>query len=135
MEVKGDKELIRKLRGLPSALRVRVIRSAIGKSGSALNKRIKAASPVQTGALRKSFGRAEFLNGIRGEIGNIVGVRAGTFTGAGKQKSRTKRPEEYAPIVHRNNPFAEDAFQTSVNGLVRDQKNNIASGLIRLARR
>lgn len=55
IKIEGMDSLERKLKKLPEKIQKNIMRAAIQAGASTLAKRIKAAAPVDTGALRKSI--------------------------------------------------------------------------------
>ena len=74
--LKGDKRLLRKIEQLRAASQRKIMRPAIRRGLSPINKEAKRRAPVKSGALKKALG-TKVTTTRRKEILGMVGVRKG----------------------------------------------------------
>jgi len=108
--IRGAKELDKKLDGMSRHAVKRVAQRSISKGGTVLLRAIRKETPVKTGALKRSFGRKSFIKPEAGEASIIVGVRH-----QWRDKKSKKIPNFYAKRVNEKNAFVKRAL-SSVTG-------------------
>ncbi|MCP4617177.1 MAG: hypothetical protein GY844_12190 [Bradyrhizobium sp.] len=95
--LEGHGRLLRKLRRLPQTVQRRVMRPAVSKALTPVNRDAKRRAPRATGLLKKSIGKKVKVYRHSGTVWGAVGVRRGYK--ARMPDGRYRDPDKYAHLV------------------------------------
>lgn len=126
----GMDSLERKLKKLPQKIHKNILRSAIQAGASALAKRIKAATPVDTGTLRKSI-KAKRKRGKPTEIqSDVVSTAPHAHLIEFGHALKKGRGDKQTTIGHvPANPFFRNTLDQSRGEIVREITKKIVDRL------
>jgi hypothetical protein len=120
--VKGERDLIQALRKYSGNVR-KSVQKIMGDESKDFLKSLKDETPVNTGALKKAFGRYTVRTDDSG-VRIIIGVRSGEFTVTQKKKrvivsTVTKVPAQYAHVVEKKRGFATRCFNENSDNITK----------------
>lgn len=149
VDIRGEKELLRKFKVLPDRVRKKVVRRSVEAGATPILRKARQLAPKKgssddaTGLLRKSLGkRGRWLKSDRTVFLVQVGARRG-FKRLVKRRGREiyANPTKYQHLVETGSfrtephPFLRPAYHTNRASSLRTMKANLAAGVEREAKR
>ncbi len=127
MRLTGHRSLMRKLARLGDTVQRRIVRRPTAAALTPISKEAKQNAPIKRKFLKKSIGKKVkvYRGGVWGGVGPRVGDRF-IFT---DDEGRRRIPANYAPIVHKTNPFLRKAFESKLTVARRILHNGIRVNL------
>lgn len=127
MTLTGDKRLMRKFARLGDTVQRRIVRRPTAAALTPISKEAKQNAPVDKGFLKKAIGKK--VKVYRGGVWGGVGPRVGDKFIFTDDEGRRRIPANYAPIVHKRNPFLRKAFESKLSVAQRIHANGIKINL------
>ena len=111
VELIGDKKLRRTLQQLAGGAQRRIVRPAVSKALTPINRAAKRRCPVETGLLKRSIGKKVKAYRYSGVIWGAVGPRVGYK----KQMpdGSWRNPTKYAHLAEDAKPYLRPALDTN----------------------
>jgi len=137
--LQGHKKLLRKLQRLPDAVQRRILRPAVNKALTPINRDAKRRAPKETGLLRRSIGKKVKVYKRTGVVWGAVGIRKGYKTQL--PDGSWRNPEMYAALVERGTrttraqPFLRPAMDANRERALSILADAVRAGLAKEAAR
>ena len=136
MRLHGHLELIDKLSLMRSSIQRRIVRGAVSKALTPVNKSAKKYVPTKTRTLRRSIGKSVTVYPRTATISGRVGPRKG-FVREGEDFGdliRSATALEYGSQTMAARPFLRWAFHRNQGNMRQIMGTEIGGGILRIAR-